>query len=195
MSTSKCYVYPREEEVKSCSDMAMPNGPIVNDCEGDEAMEVGVKGQEEKHPEGVIQEEKNSRQDGPLFGEEAPTGGDVGVNASSEQAGEAPVEDHPKKELTDGHEKGDNHLGAANSKLGQIDKKTKLKKKKKVGERREKGEKKKKKKLNAQQTNAVTGKEENGGGDHPLADVPDKATEEANEGVVLCQEVYHDCTH
>ncbi|CAG9482745.1 unnamed protein product [Plasmodium vivax] len=195
MSTSKCYVYPREEEVKSCSDMAMPNGPIVNDCEGDEAMEVGVKGQEEKHPEGVIQEEKNSRQDGPLFGEEAPSGGDVGVNASSEQAGEAPVEDHPKKELTDGHEKGDNHLGAANSKLGQIDKKTKLKKKKKVGERREKGEKKKKKKLNAQQTNAVTGKEENGGGDHPLADVPDKATEEANEGVVLCQEVYHDCTH
>ncbi|EUD66861.1 hypothetical protein C922_02846 [Plasmodium inui San Antonio 1] len=219
ISTSKCNVYETEAEVRSSNEMAVPNGATVNDCHDDAAMEVGLKEEEEECTQGFTQEEeKSSRQNGALIGGEtsgtgvkASSGGatriDVTVNEQSEQTGEAPVEEHPGKGLNDELEKRDNHLSAENSKLEQMhrshlvesnmDKKTKLKKKKKVAERTEKGEKKKKKKknLNVQQTNVVTEKEEEIAGDHSLADILDKATEKTNEGVILCQEVYHDCTH
>ncbi|ANQ06485.1 Uncharacterized protein PCOAH_00008420 [Plasmodium coatneyi] len=209
VSTSKCYVYETEAEVKSGNEMDTPNGQEVNDC-ADAPME-------EECTEGITEEEKPSQQNDPPVGEEALADGvkesiggdtsvDVTVNEQSEQTGEAPLEENPKEELYHEHEKRDNHLTVANSKLEQMDeshlvesnmdKKTKLKKKKKVAERGEKEEKKKKKKnFNLQQTNVVTEKEEDGTGDPPVEKILDKDTEERNEGVVPSQEVYHDCTH
>eukprot|EP00366_Plasmodium_knowlesi_P000485 XP_002257982.1 hypothetical protein, conserved in Plasmodium species [Plasmodium knowlesi strain H] len=216
MGTSKCYIYATEAEVKNDNEMVTPNGPNDNDSDGDKEIEVELKEEEEECTEEVTQEEESNHQKGASVGEETSAavvkelsggenGVDVMVNEQSEQTDEVPVEEHPNKELNNGHEKKDSHLSVANNKLEQMDKshfvesnmdkRTKLKKKKKVAERGEKEEKKKKKKnINVQHINVVNEKEEEKSDDQNLPEILGKTVEE-KERVIPSQEVYHDCTH